>query len=206
MVVLLGKNFQGCTWKCNGRRRCRPKRHQNTPKPRDAQEGTKRSKRGRQKGLKFQLDSRRHPTVDGRARPTIADRSLFKGCQANNTYCQWAVDDRDMDRKNGDGSLVSKHDDQLVRNVFKCLSSHASFMNHLIPSEAKVDLHCFEHENLHDDSFMEPKVVESWSTCVVFDVLHARIEGKPIEIVLSWLLSQLLDVLACVTGSHHIDA
>ncbi|KAI5661915.1 hypothetical protein M9H77_21238 [Catharanthus roseus] len=42
MVVLLGKNFQGCTLECIGKRRCRPKRYQNTSKGHDAQERTKR--------------------------------------------------------------------------------------------------------------------------------------------------------------------
>ncbi|KAI5672485.1 hypothetical protein M9H77_12849 [Catharanthus roseus] len=56
---------------------------------------------------------------------------------------------------------------QLMPNVFKYLSSHASFVNHLIPSEAKLDLIFFELENLHDDSFIEPKVVENGVACAV---------------------------------------
>ncbi|KAI5680843.1 hypothetical protein M9H77_02070 [Catharanthus roseus] len=72
-------------------------------------------------------------------------------------------------------------ENQLFPNMFNCLSLHASFVNHLIPSEAKLDLLYFKHEKLHDDSFMEPKVVESWLACAIFYVLHARIEGKHIE-------------------------
>ncbi|KAI5676021.1 hypothetical protein M9H77_06971 [Catharanthus roseus] len=72
-------------------------------------------------------------------------------------------------------------ENQLVPNVLKYLSSHASFVNHFSPSKAKIDRLLFEHENLHDDYFMKPKVVESWLASAIFDVLHARIEGKPIE-------------------------
>ncbi|KAI5671479.1 hypothetical protein M9H77_11843 [Catharanthus roseus] len=71
-------------------------------------------------------------------------------------------------------------ENQLMPNVFEHLSSH-SFVNHLIPTEAKHDLLCFEHENLHDDSFLEPKVDESSSARAIFDVFHSRIEGKPIK-------------------------
>ncbi|KAI5664412.1 hypothetical protein M9H77_23735 [Catharanthus roseus] len=72
-------------------------------------------------------------------------------------------------------------ENQLVPNVFRCLSSHDSFVNLLLPREAKLHFLCFEHKNLHGDSFMEPKVVEIWLFCAIFDVLHARIEGKFVE-------------------------
>ncbi|KAI5654010.1 hypothetical protein M9H77_31197 [Catharanthus roseus] len=77
--------------------------------------------------------------------------------------------------------LIGSLENRLVPHVFMCLYSHASFVNHLIPSEAKLDLLCLKNENLHDDSFREPKVVESLLACAIFDVLHARMEGKLIE-------------------------
>ncbi|KAI5682212.1 hypothetical protein M9H77_03440 [Catharanthus roseus] len=72
-------------------------------------------------------------------------------------------------------------ENQLVPNVFKYLSSNTSSVNHLLPSKVKLGLLSFEHENLHDHSFMEPKVIESWLACAIFDVFHARTKGKPIE-------------------------
>lgn len=51
----------------------------------------------------------------------------------------------------------------------------------MLPTEAKLGVVFFAHENLHGDSFIEPKAIESWLACAIFDTLHARIERKFIE-------------------------
>ncbi|KAI5676774.1 hypothetical protein M9H77_07724 [Catharanthus roseus] len=92
-------------------------------------------------------------------------------------------------------------ENQLVPNVFNCLSFHASFVNHLLPSEAKLDLLCFEHENLHDDYFMEPKVVES---CFATSNQLASLSSEQIEFPLDeHEPSNLVESLKTLFGDAH---
>ncbi|KAI5658112.1 hypothetical protein M9H77_26905 [Catharanthus roseus] len=179
MVVLFGKNIQGCTWKYIGRRRCRLKRHQNAPNGNDAQEGTKRSNCGRQKGLKLQLDIRRRLIFDGRVGHTVVGRFLFQGVSRTHPTIDGLVrptitevEDPKMKESRG---LYWLNDPDLVTESSEKGEKHLKDMSerHSVSSRARVFFESLS-ESRHIGTVVIPKPSKPY-------MYHDRLNGQSPE-------------------------